>query len=103
MSDKSLRDLRISEPQKAPEAPKVEFPCAYPIKIVGDATPDFKASILDIVEIHAPGFDRSSVSLADSRNGKFQSVRVTITATGDAQLRELFSSLKATGRVHMVL
>lgn len=103
MSDNSLRDLRMPEPQVASGAPKVEFPCAYPLKIVGNAAPDFKAGVLDIVERHAPDFDRDSVKLVDSRNGRFQSVRVTITATSDAQLRELFASLKATGRVHMVL
>ncbi|MCG7599099.1 DUF493 domain-containing protein [Halomonas sp. McH1-25] len=103
MTDKSLRDLRMSGSSSAPKAPKVEFPCDYPIKIVGDAVHDFQATVIDVVEAHAPGFDRESVSVVDSRNGKFQSVRVTITATGNDQLRALFASLKATGRVHMVL
>ncbi|EPC03510.1 hypothetical protein L861_18400 [Litchfieldella anticariensis FP35 = DSM 16096] len=85
------------------EAPKVEFPCDYPLKIVGDAADDFRDVVVDIVETHAPGIDRNRVSVVDSRNGKFQSVRVTITATGHAQLEALFASLKATGRVHMVL
>ncbi|MDV6319903.1 DUF493 domain-containing protein [Chromohalobacter sp. HP20-39] len=84
-------------------APKIEFPCQYPIKIVGDAAPDFKASVVDIVEQHSPGFDRRSVRMVDSRNGRFQSVRVVIHATGQDQLNALFHSLKATGRVHMVL
>lgn len=99
---RSLRDMRVSD-SPLPEAPKIEFPCDYPIKIVGDGAPDFKVAVLDVVELHAPGFDRDAVGIVDSRNGKFQSVRVTITATGDDQLRALFASLKATGRVHMVL
>ncbi|MFC3286301.1 HP0495 family protein [Litchfieldella rifensis] len=85
------------------EAPKVEFPCDYSLKIVGDAATDFRDAIIDVVESHAPGIDHSSISVVDSRNGKFQSVRVTITATGKPQLEALFASLKATGRVHMVL
>ena len=48
------------------------------------------------------GIDVSGV-VVDSRNGRFQSLRVTITATGNDQLQALFASLKATGRVHMVL
>ncbi|GHA92270.1 HP0495 family protein [Modicisalibacter luteus] len=103
MTDKSLRDLRMSGSPSAPQAPKVEFPCDYPIKIVGDAAHDFQTVVIDVVEAHSPGFDRESVRVVDSRNGKFQSVRVTITATGNDQLRALFASLKATGRVHMVL
>ena len=56
-----------------------------------------------MIEEHAPGLDRRTVNAVDSRNGKFRSVRVTITATGHDQLQALFASLKATGRVHMVL
>lgn len=85
------------------EAPKLEFPCDYSLKIVGDAAEDFRDVVIDIVDYHAPGVDKRQVAVVDSRNGKFQSVRVTITATGHAQLEALFASLKATGRVHMVL
>lgn len=109
MTDHSLRDLRVSNPQAtapeaaAPDAPKVEFPCDYPIKVVGDAAPDFEAIVVEVIEEHAPGIDRRTINAVDSRNGKFRSVRVTITATGQDQLQALFASLKATGRVHMVL
>ncbi|MDW5376646.1 DUF493 domain-containing protein [Halomonas sp. HP20-15] len=103
MTDNSLRDLRVSDPQAAPSAPKVEFPCDYPIKVVGDAAPDFEATVIEVIEEHAPGIDRRTVNAVDSRNGKFRSIRVTITATGQDQLQALFASLKETGRVHMVL
>lgn len=83
--------------------PKVEFPCDYPIRVVGDAAEDFVAAVSDVIERHAPGFDPGSIKLSDSRNGRFQSIRVVIHATGETQLRELFEDLKATGRVHMVL
>ncbi|WP_110649189.1 YbeD family protein [Salinicola peritrichatus] len=83
--------------------PKIEFPCDYPIRIVGDAADDFVAAISQVIERHSPGFDTSSIRLSDSRNGRFQSLRVVIRATDEAQLDALFQSLKATGRVHMVL
>ncbi|ABE58903.1 MULTISPECIES: HP0495 family protein [Chromohalobacter] len=98
-----MQQTSPTEQGASQDAPKIEFPCQYPIKIVGDAAPDFKAAVLDIVEQHAPGFDRSSVRMVDSRNGRFQSVRVVIRATGHEQLNALFHSLKATGRVHMVM
>ncbi|MEC8918694.1 MAG: DUF493 domain-containing protein, partial [Pseudomonadota bacterium] len=59
--------------------------------------------ISEVIERHAPGFDPASIKLSDSRNGRFQSVRVVIHATGEAQLGALFQDLKATGPVHMVL
>ncbi|SDM71626.1 hypothetical protein SAMN05192555_1189 [Franzmannia pantelleriensis] len=103
MADKPLRDLRLDTPATSAPAPRVEFPCDYSLKIVGDAADDFHDTVVEVVETHAPGFDRKSVRVVDSRNGKFQSVRLTIIATGKPQLEALFAELKATGRVHMVL
>lgn len=86
-----------------PTPPKIEFPCDYPIKVVGDAAPDFKDFVIRTVTAHAPGLDESLIELNPSRNGRFISVRMTITATGEEQLQKLFEDLKASGRVHMVL
>jgi putative lipoic acid-binding regulatory protein len=83
--------------------PKIEFPCAYPIKVVGDAAPDFREFVIETVQIHAPGLDIETITINESRNGRFVSVRMSIVATGEAQLKSLFEDLKASGRVHMVL
>ncbi|WP_323752650.1 DUF493 domain-containing protein [Marinobacter sp.] len=86
-----------------PKAPKIEFPCDYVIKVIGDSAPDFIDVVAAIVEKHSPGIDKTALSVNDSRNGRFCSVRVKIVATGEPQLKALFEELKATGRVHMVL
>lgn len=86
-----------------PVAPKIEFPCAYPLKIVGDAAEDFQQFVIDVLERHAGAIAAEHIDLRSSRNGRFLSVRVTITATGTEQLQALFAELKASGRVHMVL
>ncbi|WP_249975374.1 HP0495 family protein [Vreelandella olivaria] len=97
---KGLRDLR--QPIADPPA-QITFPCDYPLKVVGDAADDFAACVCGIINKHAPGVDETAIQVVDSRNGRFQSVRVTIRATGEEQLRQLFEELKATGRVHMVV
>lgn len=99
-SPKGFRDLR--EPV-APDAPKITFPCDYSLKVVGDAAEDFPACVCQIVVRHAPDFDESTMQVVDSRNGRFQSVRITIRATSEQQISQLFEELKATGRVHMVV
>ncbi|MEH6565046.1 MAG: DUF493 domain-containing protein [Halopseudomonas sp.] len=86
-----------------PQAPKIEFPCQYPIKVIGTAGDDFAEVICAVVRKHAPGMDATSVDIKDSKNGRFLSLRVIITATGPEQLDALHKDLKATGRVHMVL
>lgn len=84
------------------EAPKIEFPCAYPLKVVGRAAPDFKMLVVDVIEKYAP-VHHDLVSVQESSNGRFQSVRVTITASGEPQIMTIFEALKATGRVQMVI
>ena len=86
-----------------PQAPKIEFPCQYPIKVIGTAGDDFAEVICEVVERHAPGVDTTTIDVKDSKNGRFLSLRLVIIATGQDQLEALHRDLKATGRVHMVL
>ena len=83
--------------------PRINFPCDYPVKIVGTADADFREAIEIVVERHAAGFLRELTTERLSSGGRFMSVTVTIVATGPEQLQALFEDLKATGRVHMVL
>jgi len=85
------------------EAPKIEFPCEYPIKVVGRAAPDYKQFVIDVVKKHADDLDPEKVEINPSRNGNFYSVRFTIIATGVDQLEAIFEELKASGRVTMVI
>jgi putative lipoic acid-binding regulatory protein len=85
------------------KAPTIEFPCDYPIKIVGAAEVDFRETVVTVVETHAPEVRQFEITENLSRNGKWISVRITIRATGEEQLSAIFAELKATGRVQMVL
>lgn len=85
------------------DAPRIEFPCQYPIKVIGNAGEGFVALVIDIVERHAPGLDSTTIDIKESKNGRFLSIRMEITATGPEQLQVLNEELKASGRVQMVL
>ena len=85
------------------EPPKIEFPCEYPIKVMGEANALFHQHVLDIMDKHAAGFDRSKVSVRDSKKGRWQSITITITATGSSQLEDIFKELKSNSLVKMVL
>lgn len=86
-----------------PDPPKIEFPCEYPIKVLGRSGDDFESIIFDVVESHAPGFDRETITMNVSRKGTFSSITITITATGVDQLDALHKELLATGIVKMVI
>ena len=86
------------------EPPKITFPCVdYPIKIMGDAGAELYARVLSIMEKHAPNFEASKILVRDSRNGRFQSITVLITATGEAQLRTIHEELMILPIVKLVL
>ena len=85
------------------EAPKIEFPCDYPIKAIGDNGDDFKALVIDTVRTFAPDIDEARVTLNPSAKGNFVAVRFFIQATGKEQLELIHKALLATGRVKMVM
>lgn len=92
----------MTDTQKEP--PKIEFPCPnYPIKVVGTNSDNFREFVIEIVQLHAPDLDLATVSVQDSRNGTFQSVRFKITAQGVEQLRAIHEALIASDRVKMVI
>jgi len=84
------------------DAPRIEFPCDYPIKVIGDVSGSI-SEIINVVRRHAPEVTPDEVSTRHSRHGNFQSVRVTIVATGEAQLKTLHSDLIALPGVRMVI
>lgn len=86
------------------QPPKIEFPCAgYPVKVIGDAGDGFTELVVEVIRRHAPDLDETSLVVRDSRNGRFLSLQILITATGVDQLQAINTDLRATGRVHMVL
>jgi hypothetical protein len=85
------------------DPPKIEFPCDYPIKVLGRSSDGFESMILEVFELHAPGFDQQTMTMNVSRKGTFTSLTITITATGPEQLEALHQDLLATGQVQMVI
>jgi len=85
------------------EAPKLEYPCAYPIKVMGLHEQDFPSCIIGVIRKHDPQVEEESLKLRPSSNGKYVSVTIIITATGPEHIAAIFVDLKATGRVVMVL
>jgi len=87
----------------APAAPKIEFPCDYPLHVIGDNDRALETRVVRIVQVHAPELDAASVTLNDSSGGRYRAVRLTIRATGVPQLEALHRDLMADPLVRMVL
>ncbi len=84
--------------------PKIEFPCAdYPIKVMGDAGDHLHIHVVSVFSKHVIDFDVETISIRDSSKGRFQSLTVSINATGENQLKAIFEDLKLSPLVKMVL
>tara|TARA_R110000824_G_scaffold7892_4_gene35833 strand:+ start:60548 stop:60820 length:273 start_codon:yes stop_codon:yes gene_type:complete len=82
---------------------KIEFPCEYPIKVMGPDVDNFSENILEIIYRHAPDLRDENINFRSSKNNNYLAVNVIIYATGVEQLQALFDDLKASGRVSLVL
>jgi putative lipoic acid-binding regulatory protein len=69
----------------------IDFPCSFPIKMMGRDTPEFRTAARTLVERHAGVVPDEAVQVALSRNGRFVSVTVTIIATSQQQLDDIYS------------
>lgn len=82
---------------------KIEFPCDdYPIKVIGDTSVGFTAAVMEVLHKYAQ-VNLKTLAERQSSNGKYTTVQLHIVATGEDQLRDINSALRATGFVHMVL
>ena len=82
----------------------IRFPVDdYPIRVIGRSDEALASSVVGIVRCHDPHFEPESVSLNVSGRGSYTSVRLSIRATGEAQLRALHQDLLAHPLVKLVL
>ena len=81
----------------------LEFPCAFPLKVMGLSSDALAQTVLEIVRRHAPGFDGAQMEMRASSGGKYVSLTCTITATSKAQLDTLYRELSGHPLVKVVL
>ncbi len=85
------------------DEPTIQFPCVYPVKVIGEQREGFLDDVLKVVSRHDGDCDPHSVRQRDSRKGNYNAITLTINATGEAHLKALFADLKQCAGVRMVL
>ncbi len=81
----------------------IEFPCDFPIKVMGLAQEGFVQAIADVVLKHAPDFDAATMEMRPSKAGNYLSLTCTVHATSKAQLDALYRALTSHPLVKVVL
>lgn len=81
----------------------LEFPCDFPIKMMGRQSDEFRAVARALVEKHTGPLDDSAIQSALSRNGRFVSITVTVRAKSRQQLDAIYRDVTAHDDVLMAL
>ena len=81
----------------------LEYPCDFPIKILGHTQAGFAQAVVEIVRRHAPDFDGGTVGMKTSKHGKYLSITCVIRAQSREQLDRLYRELCDHPMVVMVL
>ncbi len=81
----------------------LQFPCDFPIKVMGRRQDGFAQAVLEVVLRHAPGFDAAGMEMRPSAKGNYMSLTCTIHAVSRAQLDALYQELSGHPLVKVVL
>jgi len=81
----------------------MEFPCSFPIKLMGRETDEFRQTARELVEKHTGPLEDDAIESSLSRNGRFVSVTVTVIAESREQLDNIYRDATAHDDVIMAL
>jgi putative lipoic acid-binding regulatory protein len=85
------------------EVSVIEFPCDLPIKMMGRDTPEFHTTARSLIEKHVGPLAEESIQVNVSRKGNFVSITVTVTATSQQQLDDIYRDVSGHDDVLMAL
>ena len=81
----------------------IKFPTPFPIKMMGRDTPEFRSTVRAMVEKHTGPIADAAISEAVSRKGNFVSVTITVIATSQEQLDNIYRDVSSHDDVLMAL
>ena len=90
-------------PRKTARDTALEFPCRFPIKMMGRDRPAFHEAARSIVERHAGKLSDNAIRRSLSRRANFVSLTITIDATSQDQLDRIYEDLSAHDEILVAL
>lgn len=85
------------------EPSKLTFPCEFIFKVVGNADGLFEGEMLQIFRQHFPQLGEAAITAKPSKNSKYVALSITVHATNQAQLDNLYQVLSRHPMVLFVL
>lgn len=85
------------------EKPLLDFPCLFPIKIIGLANDSFEGIVVSIINQHVFDLGEGAIQSHFSSAGKYLAITVTINAKSQQQLDALYEALSHDSNILVVL
>lgn len=86
-----------------PEESLIEYPCDFPIKVMGRAREDFVRVMAELVRTFDPGFDPDTIQIRPSGRGNYVGLTLTVRVESREQLDALYRALHGHEMVSVVL
>ncbi|HHJ19888.1 MAG TPA: DUF493 domain-containing protein [Gammaproteobacteria bacterium] len=74
----------------------LDFPCDFPLKVMGRDAAQMQAALAEIIECHAPDSSCNEISSRHSSKGRFVALSVNIRAESLEQLEQIYQALSAS-------
>lgn len=81
----------------------LEFPCDFPIKVMGESSPDFDSIVVSIIHQHIESISEGAIKTRQSSGGKYTSVTVTVKVTSKVELDSIYQDLSSHESIKYVL
>ncbi len=83
--------------------PLIDFPCDFPIKVMGEMQDSFANTIIGVIQTIVPTFNAAQVDMRASSGGKYISLTCTIHVASQVQLDDIYRLLSAHPLVKFAL
>jgi putative lipoic acid-binding regulatory protein len=86
-----------------PKDTLIDFPCDFPIKVMGPKADGYTEAMSFVVRQFDPEWTSDRLETRESSGGKYLGLTFTVRATSQAQLDELYRTLSSHPMVKVVL
>jgi uncharacterized protein len=81
----------------------IDFPCTFPLKVMGLNTDNYPGFVLEVAKKHINGIDESCLKTRLSKNEKYIAVTLTFLAHNREQIDNVYLELNASDRTKMAI
>jgi len=89
--------------QKLPSETLIEFPCHFPIKVMGEVHDAFTSTVIEIIKQKNEKFDPSTIEMKGSSEGRYISLTCFVYVTSKPELDDIYRSLSSHPMIKVVL